>query len=361
MPADARWMRVALEAAERERGTAPNPRVGAVLATAERLLALGAHQRAGGPHAEIAALQSFTDTIPYQATLYVTLEPCNHTGRTGPCTETIIARGVRRVVYGCQDPNPRVAGSGLARLRAAGVEVVGPVLEDDALDLLVEFRRWLEQVPMGAIKVAQTLDGYVADAGGRSRWITGAAARARVHALRSDYGLVVTGKGTWLADDPQLNARDAGAVPQPARMVLCRDLPVARHEAAIFRSPEPVYMVAERSTDAAMRSWESGQATVWIVPGYTQEPDRWLARLWDAGLVRYMCEAGPTLNRWMLRHRLVQYAHWFVAPRLLVGQGRAATGAEPGMPLADALTLRHPRYTVWGADVEVSGELRDPA
>lgn len=350
-------MRAALEAGAQPRGTAPNPRVGAVLATADQRLSIGAHQRAGQSHAEILALQAYGRPVPPDATLYVTLEPCNHTGRTGPCTEAIIAHGVRRVAYGCMDPNPQVAGSGLARLRQAGIEVVGPVLESQCRDLLVEFRRWLQQRPLGAIKVAQTLDGYVADAVGHSRWITGAEARRRVHQLRSEYGLVVTGKGTWLADNPRLDARDAGDVPPPARMILCRELPEPRADAAIFFADSRVVVVAERAQDVHLRGWQDLAAELWIVPGYTRAPERWLDRLWDAGFARFMCEAGPIVSQWMLQHGLVQYAHWFVAPRLLAGRGLAATGADAGRTLDQALQILRPVTARWGDDLEISGEL----
>jgi diaminohydroxyphosphoribosylaminopyrimidine deaminase/5-amino-6-(5-phosphoribosylamino)uracil reductase len=214
----------ALRLAERGRyTTAPNPRVGCVIVRGGEVVGEGWHERAGGPHAEVAALAA-AGAAARGATAYVSLEPCCHHGRTGPCTEALIEAGVSRVVYGADDPNPRVAGEGAARLRAAGVEVAGGLLGGQSERLNAGFvMRMRRGRPRVTLKTASSLDGATAMASGESRWITGAAARRDVQRLRAASGAIVTGAGTVLADDPRLTVRgeDFGTVPrQPLRVVL---------------------------------------------------------------------------------------------------------------------------------------------
>jgi diaminohydroxyphosphoribosylaminopyrimidine deaminase/5-amino-6-(5-phosphoribosylamino)uracil reductase len=209
---DARWMRLALAEAERGRGTtSPNPVVGAVVVRDGGVVATGFHERAGGPHAEVAALAA-AGALARGATVVVTLEPCCHTGRTGPCTEALIRAGVARVVVGAGDPNPRVAGGGIAALRAAGVEVEVGVLADECEAQNEVFRHWVVTGrPLVTVKLAQSVDGRIATSSGDSRWVSGAAARAEVHQMRAQHDAVMVGSDTALADDPRLTVRDAAA------------------------------------------------------------------------------------------------------------------------------------------------------
>ncbi|WP_405234212.1 bifunctional diaminohydroxyphosphoribosylaminopyrimidine deaminase/5-amino-6-(5-phosphoribosylamino)uracil reductase RibD [Lentisalinibacter salinarum] len=214
----------ALRLAERGRyTTAPNPRVGCVLVRGGEVVGEGWHERAGGPHAEIAALAA-GGAAARGATAYVSLEPCCHHGRTGPCTEALIEAGVGRVVYGADDPNPRVAGAGAARLRAAGIDVAGGLLAVQSERLNAGFvMRMRQGRPRVTLKTASSLDGATAMASGESRWITGEAARRDVQRLRAASGAIVTGIGTVLADNPRLTVRgeEFGAEPrQPLRVVL---------------------------------------------------------------------------------------------------------------------------------------------
>jgi diaminohydroxyphosphoribosylaminopyrimidine deaminase/5-amino-6-(5-phosphoribosylamino)uracil reductase len=214
----------ALRLAERGRyTTAPNPRVGCVLARGGEVVGEGWHERAGGPHAEIAALAA-AGAAARGATAYVSLEPCCHHGRTGPCTDALIEAGVARVVYGAEDPNPRVAGEGASRLRAAGIEVAGGLLAAQSQRLNAGFvMRMRHGRPRVTLKTASSLDGATAMASGESRWITGEAARRDVQRLRAASGAILTGIGTVLADDPRLTVRgeEFGAGPrQPLRVVL---------------------------------------------------------------------------------------------------------------------------------------------
>ncbi|HCZ47535.1 MAG TPA: bifunctional diaminohydroxyphosphoribosylaminopyrimidine deaminase/5-amino-6-(5-phosphoribosylamino)uracil reductase RibD, partial [Gammaproteobacteria bacterium] len=218
---DTAWMRRALALAEGGRYTAaPNPRVGCVLVRGGLQVGAGYHPRAGAPHAEAHALAEAGDRAR-GATAYVTLEPCAHHGRTPPCAEALIAAGVSRVVAAMTDPNPQVAGQGLARLRAAGVAVDSGLLGAEAAALNPGFiKRMTSGRPYVRVKVAQSLDGRSALGNGHSRWITGPAARADVQHWRARSQAIVTGSGTVLADDPQLTVRDVPGAPQPLRVVL---------------------------------------------------------------------------------------------------------------------------------------------
>ncbi|MBE7558253.1 bifunctional diaminohydroxyphosphoribosylaminopyrimidine deaminase/5-amino-6-(5-phosphoribosylamino)uracil reductase RibD [bacterium] len=223
MKADERWMRRALELAVRgARTAAPNPMVGAVVVKDGVLVGEGYHQRAGEAHAEVAALAAAGEAAR-GATLYATLEPCCHYGRTGPCTEALIAAGVRRVVAGMRDPYPPVAGKGLLRLREAGIRVKCGVLEDECRRLnRAFFSRITRNRPWVTIKLATTLDGKIATRTGDSKWITSEATRAWTHDLRARVNAILVGIGTVESDDPRLTARplDSNDLRQPLRIVL---------------------------------------------------------------------------------------------------------------------------------------------
>jgi diaminohydroxyphosphoribosylaminopyrimidine deaminase / 5-amino-6-(5-phosphoribosylamino)uracil reductase len=233
--ADRRWMRRTLALARRGLGTTrPNPMVGAVLVRGGRVLAEGFHARAGEPHAEVNALASLVRAggRAQGATIYVNLEPCAHVGRTAPCADALINAGVARVVVGVRDPNPMVDGRGLARLRRAGIRVDVGCLADECQELNRAFFSWVARGrPLVTLKVAATLDGFIADGRRRVRaapvWITGSEARLEAHRLRARHDAILVGAGTVAADDPRLTvrlpanaARRGPRVPQPLRVVL---------------------------------------------------------------------------------------------------------------------------------------------
>ena len=217
---DAMFMAQALRLAERGRYTTdPNPHVGCVLVRDGQVLAEGWTQRAGFAHAEIDALSKVEEATG--ATAYVTLEPCSHHGRTGPCCDALIAAGIRRVVVAMQDPNPLVCGRGLQRLRDAGVEVIGDVLHEEAERLNRGFfKRMTQGLPWVRSKLAMSLDGRTALASGESQWITSPLARQDVQRFRAESSAIITGIDTVLADDPQLNARVDFDIVQPVKVVL---------------------------------------------------------------------------------------------------------------------------------------------
>jgi diaminohydroxyphosphoribosylaminopyrimidine deaminase/5-amino-6-(5-phosphoribosylamino)uracil reductase len=284
--------------------TGPNPRVGCVLLDPDgHTIAEGYHRGAGSPHAEVDALTA-AGPAARGATAVVTLEPCAHTGRTGPCAQALIAAGVRRVVYAQRDGNP-VAQGGAATLRAAGVDVAGGLLADLARQVNREWTFALEHArPFVTWKVAVTLDGRVAAADGSSRWITGATARHDVHARRAVCDAVVVGTGTVLVDDPSLTVRDATDSPlpaarQPLRVVVGR------------RTPPPTARVLD---DAAVTLHVS-----------SHDPAVVLAELWARGCQHVFLEGGPTLAAAFVRARLVDRAVVYVAP-VLLGAGPSAVG-----------------------------------
>ena len=227
-PEDARWMGEALALAERGRyTTSPNPMVGALVVKDGVVVGRGFHARAGEAHAEVFACREAGEKTR-GATLYVTLEPCCHHGRTPPCSELVIASGFTRVVVGTRDPNPRVAGRGIASMRAAGIQVDEGVLVEESQRLIRPFASWVTgERPWVRLKLATSLDGRIATSNGASQWITGAEARRRGHLLRAASDGIMVGSGTALADDPRLNVRGISPlfdgsppIPDPRRIVV---------------------------------------------------------------------------------------------------------------------------------------------
>ncbi len=311
--------------------TSPNPAVGAVvLDAAGRVVGEGATAPPGGPHAEVTALAQAGERAR-GGTAVVTLEPCDHTGRTGPCSEALLAAGVARVVVAVPEPTGQAAG-GARRLRAAGVDVVTGVEQAAAEDGALA--PWLlgvrEQRPQVVWKVATTLDGRVAAADGTSRWITGPVARAQVHRLRATCDAVLVGSGTVLADDPQLTVRDAdgtGADRQPLRVVLDR------------RGRVPA---TARVHDGAARTHVST----------APDPAALLAELWDLDVRRVLLEGGPVLAAAFLVAGLVDEVVAHVAPQLL-GAGPSLVGDLGISTMAAALQLTPLDVTPLGRDVQL--------
>ena len=324
------WMRRALQLAASGPWPDPNPRVGCVIVAADGALVVGEghHHGSGTPHAEIEALSS-AGAAARGATAYVTLEPCSHTGRTGPCAEALVEAGVARVVFAQSDPNPDAAG-GAEVLHAAGIHVTGGVLADEAAALN---DRWARSVALGrplvTWKLATTLDGRSAASDGSSQWITGDAARTDVHALRATRDAVLVGTGTVLADDPRLTVRMPGgglAPRQPLRVVMGeRPLPAG---ARLHDAPGEVLHLTTRDPSAALdHLWHSGIRDVWL-------------------------EGGPTLAAAFLRAGLVDDVYAYVAPALL-GSGRAAVADLGITSIAEVRRLDLVDVTVVGGDVRI--------
>ena len=328
---DARHMARAIRLAARGLNTTdPNPRVGCVIASVDEVLGEGYHQRAGGPHAEVLALAAAGERAR-GATAYVTLEPCSHHGRTPPCGDALLAAGIARVVYAIGDPNPRINGNGVARLMEAGVEVTGGVLEASARALNPGFLSRMERGrPWVRVKLAASLDGRTALAGGESRWITGDAARADVQRLRARASALMTGVGTVLQDDPRLNVRLPGATRQPLRVVLDPGLETSP-EARILAPPgEALVMTASEDAVRAGRLAAAGARVETVAPGEGGlDLAAVLARLAELEVNELHVECGATLAGALLRQGLVDEIVVYMAPTLLGEGARPLLGLGP--------------------------------
>jgi diaminohydroxyphosphoribosylaminopyrimidine deaminase/5-amino-6-(5-phosphoribosylamino)uracil reductase len=352
-----------------ERGlytTSPNPRVGCVLVREAKMVGEGWHELAGGPHAEAVALRMAGEAAR-GATAFVTLEPCSHQGRTPPCADALIAAGVTRVVAAVQDPNPQVAGQGLAKLRAAGIEVECGLMEAAARELNVGFfARMTRGTPWLRSKIAMSVDGRTALANGVSRWITGEPARLDVQHWRARSCAIVTGIGTLLADDPQLNVRDINATLQPLRVVLDSKLRIPL-TARILNKSLPHTTASSGVEDAGklliytavadakkIEALEKAGASVCVLPdgnGKVNLADM-LADLARRGCNEILLEAGSVLNGAMLRAGLVDELILYLAPQLL---GDAARG----MAQLGELTALDQRVDLKWQDVrQVGNDLR---
>jgi len=334
-------MRRALSLATHGPAVGENPQVGCVLLDATgRIVAEGWHRGVGTDHAEVNALAHLTTATGHDSatglTAVVTLEPCNHTGRTGPCAQALVDAGVVRVVYALDDPNP-IAGGGADRLRAAGIEVIGGVLVDEAEELL---RSWLTSMRLGrpfvTVKWASTLDGRAAAADGTSQWITGTAARQRVHEQRAAHDAIAVGTGTVLADDPTLTARGDGGELLPNQPV-----PVVFGE-----TPVP--------TDARLR-----QHPAELIELGHRDIRAGLSELYERGIRRLYVEGGPTLASAFLREGLVDDVLVYLAP-LLLGGPKTAIDDLGVTTMNEALALRIHHIESLGDDVLIVARPRNP-
>lgn len=314
------WMRRALELAALADGyTSPNPLVGAVvLDPSGTLVGEGFHARAGGPHAEVGALAQAGDAAR-GGTIIVTLEPCCHHGRTPPCTDALIKAGIARVVVALTDPDPRVAGGGLQRLRDAGVEVISGVLEAEAAQQNCAFvHRVCTGRPWGLLKWAMSLDGRTALPNGASQWISGSTARTWVHRLRAQCDAVIVGGGTVRADDPLLTSRGLRS-PEPLRVVLSRRLDLPDQAQIWDQSVAPTLVVHGQDAPAEARDrLEALGLQREVLPACG--PESLMAVLAQRGCNRVLWECGPELAAAALQQACVQELAAVIAPKLLGGE-----------------------------------------
>jgi diaminohydroxyphosphoribosylaminopyrimidine deaminase/5-amino-6-(5-phosphoribosylamino)uracil reductase len=367
---DLSMMRRALEEARRA-VPSPNPPVGAVvLNAAGELVAAACHERAGEAHAEVAALAQAGEAAK-GGTLYVTLEPCNHQGRTPPCVDTILAAGIARVVVGALDPNPGVVGGGAQRLEAAGVTMALGVGADEAGVLIAPWAKFITTgLPHVSLKLALSLDGRIATRTGASKWVTGPEARGKVQELRAKHDAVAIGIGTALADDPRLTVRDVAQLPSgrhPLRVVFDSRLRIALNSRLVQTSREvPTWILTgnDAAEDAEQALSDAG-CTVVRVPNSAEgrvDVGAALRLLASQGIVSILVEGGAELAGSLLATRLADELHAFIAPILLGPRGRpgAVDWAGPDTP-AEAPCIVDPRWELCGRDAYVSGPLAFPA
>ena len=356
---DVAYMRQAVALARRGTGwTAPNPLVGAVVVKDGKVIGRGYHARCGGLHAERAALADCT-VSPRGATMYVTLEPCCHQGRQPPCTDAILAAGIARVVVGSDDPNPLVAGKGLEILRRGGVELVSGVLREacDALNP-VFFHFIRTKRPYVVMKYAMTMDGKIATRTGASRWITGEAARRRVHRDRHRYTAIMAGVGTVLADDPMLNCRIKGGK-NPVRIICDTHLRTPLTSQIVRTAGEIPTILATCAEPSLYGPYLDAHCQVWTLPerdGHV-DLDALMDRLGSAGIDSVLLEGGGTLNWAALENGIVQRVQAYVAPKLFGGDAKSPVEGQ-GVALPDqAVVLKNTRILRVGEDILLESEV----
>lgn len=355
---DIEYMRRAMELAERGVGfTNPNPMVGAVIVKGGKVIGEGWHERCGEWHAERNAFKNCT--VPAEgATMYVTLEPCCHYGKTPPCTEAIIEHGIARVVVGMEDPNPLVAGKGIALLREAGIEVVCGVEEEALREQNRVFLKYIStKLPWVAMKTAMTLDGKIATRTGDSKWITGAEARAYVHELRHRFMAIVVGIGTAVADDPLLNCRIEGrGVRQPIRVVVDSNARLSLDSQLVktageyrtivahtrFAPEESVKALREAGVEMLLCKEKEGLVDVRNL----------LELLGQSGIDSILLEGGGSLNYTFLSEGLADELYAFIAPKIVGGMNAKTPVEGAGMEkMADAINLELENVLNVGHDV----------
>jgi diaminohydroxyphosphoribosylaminopyrimidine deaminase/5-amino-6-(5-phosphoribosylamino)uracil reductase len=359
---DERFMTRALRAAQ-SGDPSPNPHVGAVVARGSELISVGFHPRCGGPHAELVALRRAGERAR-GATLYVTLEPCNHFGRTPPCTDAIIAAGVKRVVVGAADPLPHKRGA-YARLRKHGIQVEPGVLAERAERLIADFRKYrLQGLPFVTLKAAVTLDGRTAARSGESKWITGAKSRAEAHRMRAHSDAVLVGVGTVLADDPELTVR-AVRGRDPVRVVLDSQLRTPSTAKLVSSAGQVKTLILHAHGAPVQRAAKlrARGVELLVVPkaqrGAGLDPEAALRALAERGIVRLLVEGGAHIHAALIEAGLVDFAAVFVAP-LFLGDMQAIpmVAGRAARSLEDAFVLVQPEIVRLGDDVLFRGSVR---
>ena len=354
---DRAMMRRCLELAQRALGcTSPNPMVGAVIVKDGEIIGEGFHPRAGEPHAEVFALKA-AGANARGATVYVSLEPCNHYGRTPPCSEALIAAGVAKVVVGMVDPNPLVGGGGIAKLQAAGIEVIVGVEEEACRKLNEGFiHRILYKRPLGILKYAMTLDGKIATTTGHSAWVTNQEARSVVHQLRAACDAVIVGGNTVRLDNPHLTSRQQGAH-NPLRIVMSRSLNLPA-QANLWKTEEaPTLVLTDVGADPLSLEMLLKQG-VEVIELSPLTPEKVMTYLYDRGFCSVLWECGGTLAANAIAQGAIQKILAFIAPKIIGGSNAPTPVGDLGLTtMTEALSLERVEVRVVGADCLIEGYL----
>ena len=357
-------MNLAFDLARKGEGrTSPNPPVGAVVVSGDKIVGQGFHPVAGEPHAEVFALRD-AGSRARGADLYVTLEPCHHHGRTGPCTEAIISAGISRVFVGCLDPNPLVTGRGIKYLQDSGIEVTSGVLEDPCLRLIAPFAKHIQTgLPFVTLKTAMTLDGQTATSDGESQWITGEESRLQVHRMRNRSDAVMTGIGSVLADDSLLTTRLLDGGRDAVRIVVDSQLRIPDTAKILTTDSSSLPLIA--TTTAAphprIQELERRGVEVLIVEadsmGRVSLPEL-MKQLGQRNIQSLLLESGSTLNGAAFRSGIIDRVAFFVAPKIFGGNdGRFVFSGSGVSFLHEALGLINMRCQSFGNDILIEGEV----
>ena len=357
------YMALALELGRRAEGrTRPNPPVGSVLVRDKAIVGEGFHPEAGQPHAEIFALRQAGEKAR-GADLYVTLEPCSHQGRTGPCAEAVITAGIGRVFIGTQDPNPLVAGRGIAALQAAGIPVEVGILEPECRRLIAPFAKHVTTgLPFVILKSAMTLDGKTATSSGDSQWISGPESREHVHRLRDRVDAVMVGIGTVLNDNPRLTTRLPDGGRDPLRIVVDSGLRIPEEAAALSVSPEAGALIVTTHAapeDKVARLLERGVQVLRVDDRDGRvDPACLMAELGARGIQSVLLEGGSELGSSLMQAGLIDRVMIFVAPVLIGGDdGKGLFAGRGAAFISDARRLSDVRVRRFGDDVLIEGEV----
>jgi diaminohydroxyphosphoribosylaminopyrimidine deaminase / 5-amino-6-(5-phosphoribosylamino)uracil reductase len=363
--ADAHFMRLALDEAQRGRGsTHPNPMVGSVIVCDGQVVASGFHERAGLPHAEVMALRAAGDRVLHDCTIYVTLEPCSHHGRTPPCADAVINAGFARVVCGMIDPNPLVGGRGVERIRAAGIDVTVGVLEAECRALNEAFiTAFTLGRPWVSVKIASSLDGRIATRTGNSQWITGPDARLHGHTLRASHDAILVGSGTLHADRPRLTARIPGQESrQPHRYAIDTRLRISDDAPLLDTTEAPTTLICgpevpeprlkqlqERGIDVQQLDADHSGVSIAAI----------LALLMRRGQLSLLIEGGATLAGSFFDAQVVDRLWLYQAPIVIGGRAAAMSVAGVGIDaLSEAVRARHLHVQSLGDDILIRADFR---
>jgi len=356
------WMQRCIELAQRARGqTAPNPMVGSVIVKNGQSLGEGFHPKAGEPHGEIFAIRAAQQTGEdlRDATLYVNLEPCNHYGRTPPCSEAIIQAGIGSVVVGAIDADPRVSGTGCDRLRAAGVKVTTGILEQQCLELNEAFfHRVKNNLPFGIFKYAMTLDGKIATTSGHSYWVTGAEARHLVHDLRVGCDAIITGGNTVRLDNPHLNTHGL-SVHSPLRVVVTRscDLPDEANLWKVTDTEKTLVITLPNVNPQLKQKLRDRQVEFLELDDIS--PEMVMQELGKRGCNTVLWECGGRLGAAAIKAKMVQKIYAFIAPKLIGGFAAPSPIDDLGLTLMnDAMSLSRSQFQQIGTDFLITGYLQ---
>lgn len=360
------YMQRALGLAVQAQGrTNPNPMVGAVIVKNGQLIGAGYHHQAGTPHAEVHALNEAGDQAA-GATLYVTLEPCSHFGKTPPCADAVIKAGIKRTVIATTDPNPQIAGKGIEKLREAGIEVELGVMRKEACRLNEVFFKYIQTgLPFVALKTAMTLDGKIASRSGDSKWITGEDARHYVHQLRNVYDAIMVGIGTVLKDDPFLNTRlELADTRNPVRVIIDSnmDLPFSSNIAKSSHVQRTLLFCSSRADNSKRKQLEDlGVELISLDIDSDLIPlKKVLEIMGTMGLCSLLVEGGGEINAYLLQHQLADKAYWFIAPKIIGGrQAPSPIGGQGIEFMQDALELKSMEIQKFSKDFLLTGYFKE--
>lgn len=368
MNKDEKYMKRALELAAQATGrTSPNPLVGAVVVKDEVVVGEGYHHKAGMPHAEVHALTQAGESAQ-GATLYVTLEPCDHQGLTPPCTRAVIAAGIKRCVVAMEDPNPLVNGRGLTTLAEAGIEIETGLLQHEAEKQNEVFLKYIiSGLPFVVLKTAMTLDGKIASQSGDSRWITSEAARQRVHEMRDQADAIMVGIGTVLADDPRLNTRLADRQGRdPVRLIIDGRLDLPLHSQIVASSIKQQTLVFAAASADPNRARQLERLGLEVITVDGAADDLNLEQVLQTAAHRKLCsvlvEGGGGINASLLKYGLVDKICWFIAPKIIGGSNAPSPVEGGGLgTMAEALQIEDMQISHIGPDILVSGYVNKTA